>query len=249
MIRIALLILLIPSAAFAQYSELLERYVVENRWVDYDAWRASTEDRAALQEYIDGLAATDVFALDHDAQIAAWINLYNALTVDLILDNEPVDSIKDLGSLLTSPWEPALVTMDGRELSLNDIEHEILRKDFAEPRIHFALNCASVSCPPLAAREYTADNLDQLLDEAALRVLHDDGWFDPRGCGGAYGSGTLRLSKLFDWFSDDFGGEDGVRAFIQHYRPDLKFQLLNTECSLEYMDYDWSLNAPPETGT
>ncbi len=249
MIRIALLILLIPSMATAQYSDLLERYVVEDRWVDYDAWRASTEDRVALQEYIDDLVATDIFALDHDAQIASWINLYNALTVDLILDHEPVDSIKDLGSLMTSPWEPVLVTVNGRELSLNDIEHEILRKDFEEPRIHFALNCASVSCPPLAAREYTAENLDSLLDEVASRALHDVAWFDPSGCDGAYGSGSLRLTKLFDWFSDDFGGEDGVRAFIQRYRPELKFQLLNTGCSLVYMDYDWNLNAPPKAGT
>ena len=104
MIRIALFILLIPTMATAQYADLLERYVVEDRWVDYEAWRASAEDRAALQEYIDDLVATDIFALDHDTQIASWINLYNALTVDLILDHEPVDSIKDLGSLMTSPW-------------------------------------------------------------------------------------------------------------------------------------------------
>jgi hypothetical protein len=142
-----------------------------------------------------------------------------------------------------------LVTVAGRGLSLNEIEHEILRKDFAEPRIHFALNCASVSCPPLGAREFTADNLDVLLDEASSRALHDEQWFDPSGCAGAYGPGTLRLTKLFDWFADDFGGETGVRAFIQRYRPELRFQLLNTGCTLEYMDYDWSLNAPPESGT
>jgi hypothetical protein len=249
LILIMLLILSIPSVATAQYADLLDRYVVQERWVDYDGWRASTEDRAALQAYIDGLVATDIFALEHDEQIAAWINLYNALTVDLILDNEPVASIKDLGTLMTSPWEPVLVTVAGRELSLNTIEHEILRKDFEEPRIHFALNCASVSCPPLASREYTADNLDSLLDEVASRALHDDTWFDPSGCGGAYGPGALRLTRLFDWFSDDFGGEDGVRAFIQRYRPELRFQLLNTGCTLEYMDYDWNLNAPPESGT
>ena len=214
MILIALLILLIPSAATAQYSALLERYVVEDRWVDYDSWRASIEDREALQAYIDSLVAAEIFSLDHDEQIATWINLYNALTVNLILDNKPVESIKDLGSLLTSPWEPVLVTVEGRELSLNDIEHEILRKAFEEPRLHFALNCASVSCPPLASREYTADNLDFMLDEVCSRALHDTAWFDPSGCGGAYGSGTIRLSKLFDWFSDDFGGEDGDRKSI-----------------------------------
>lgn len=249
MIRIAFLFLLMPSMATAQYSDLLERYVVQERWVDYDAWRASEQDRTALQKYIDDLAAADIFALERDAQIAAWINLYNALTVDLILDHEPVGSIKDLGSLMTSPWEPALVTVAGRELSLNDIEHEILRKNFREPRIHFALNCASVSCPPLGPTEFTADNLEVLLDEAASRALHDKQWFDPSGCAGAYGSGTLRLTKLFDWFSDDFGGEDGVRAFILRYRPELRFQLLNTGCTLEFMDYDWNLNAPPEPGT
>ncbi|RKZ09583.1 DUF547 domain-containing protein [bacterium] len=241
------LLTLILAASSANLSPLLERYVVEERWVDYASWRDSSEDRAALQQWIDQTVATDIFALERDVQIATWINLYNALTLDLILDHEPVASIKDIGGMITSAWEQKLVVVAGRELSLDDIEHKILRPDFQDPRIHFALNCASVSCPPLTSTPLSAGNLDARLDQLCLAALNDPFWFDASGCTSAYGSGSLRLSQLFDWFKDDFGGEQGVRAFIKHYRPELRFPLENTGCSLDYMDYDWSLNAPPES--
>jgi hypothetical protein len=237
-----LLALLLLAVAPADYDSLLERYVVDDRWIDYAAWHASDEDRSALENYIDTLAAEDLFSLGRDEQIAAWINLYNAVTVDLILDNYPVDSIKDLDS----PWGAGRVTVAGRVLSLDDIEHRILRVDFDEPRIHFALNCASVSCPPLDYRAYRAEDLDAQLDAVTLRALNADDWLDASGCPGAYGSGEIRVSKIFDWFADDFGGEEGIRAFLAEFRPDLRFRLANTGCSLEAMDYDWSLNEQPE---
>jgi hypothetical protein len=233
---------LVSLLAATSYGELLERYVLDDRWVDYTAWRASAEDHAALQEYIDRLSGEDLFALEQEAQIAAWINLYNAVTVDLILDHEPVGSIKELDD----PWSARRVTVAGRDLSLDDIEHEILRKDFDEPRIHFALNCASVSCPPLSATPFTAEELDEQLDQRTLRTLSDPEWLDAGGCPGAYGSGVIRVTKLFAWFADDFGGEAGIRAFLQRYRPDLRFTVANTGCKLESIRYDWSLNAPPE---
>jgi hypothetical protein len=237
-----LLVLVLLTITPADYDGLLDRYVVDGRWVDYGAWHASDEDRSALQNYVDALAAEDLFSFDRDEQIAAWINLYNAVTVDLILDHYPVGSIKDLDS----PWGTARVTVAGRELSLDDIEHRILRVDFDEPRIHFALNCASVSCPPLDSRAYRAEDLDEHLDAVTLRALSDDDWLDVSGCPGAYGSGEIRVSKIFDWFADDFGGEEGIRAFLTAFRPDLRFRLANTGCSLEAMDYDWSLNEQPE---
>lgn len=233
---------MVTLLAATTYGTLLERYVVDDRWVDYAAWRASDEDHRALENYIDELTATDLFSLERDAQIAAWINLYNAVTVDLILDHEPVDSIKDLDD----PWGTRLVVVAGRELSLDDIEHEILRPSFDEPRIHFALNCASVSCPPLSATPFVAESLDAQLDERTRRTLQDTEWLDTSGCPGTYGSGVIRLSKLFDWFADDFGGETGVRAFLEEHRPDLRFTAANTGCKLKSIDYDWSLNAPPE---
>jgi hypothetical protein len=240
---IALALLTVLAATPASYGELLTRYVVDDRWVDYDAWHASGADREALQHAIDTLAARDLFALEADAQIAAWINLYNAITVDLILEAWPVASIKDLDD----PWSTPRVVVGGRELSLDDIEHGILRRDFDEPRIHFALNCASVSCPPLAATPFTGAELDAQLDARTQRTLEDPEWLDASGCGGAYGRGEIRISKLFDWFEDDFGGEAGIRAFLRRYRPDLRFPIENTGCRLEILDYDWSLNAPPET--
>jgi hypothetical protein len=235
-------IFLISLLAATTYGELLDRYVVDDRWVDYTAWRASDDDRQALQQYIDELSDEDLFSMEPEAQIAAWLNLYNAVTVDLILDHDPVESIKQLDD----PWSAKRVVVAGRELSLDDIEHEILRRDFDEPRIHFALNCASVSCPPLSGTPFFADSLDEQLEERTLRTLSDPEWLDPTGCPGTYGSGVIRVSKLFDWFADDFGGESGVRAFLQRYRPDLRFTVANTGCKLESIEYDWSLNAPPE---
>ncbi len=227
------------------FSTLLGRYVVDDRWVDYAAWKADESDHARLESYIEGLGAIDPAALDEKDRLAYWINAYNAVTVDLILDHYPVASIKDLGGVFSSPWKLPLFQRGDQELSLDAIENEILRPQFAEPRIHFAINCASVGCPPLAAEAYEGERIDEQLDAAVARVVHDPYWVDLSGCQAAYGSGKLVVSKLFDWFSGDFGGEAGVRNFLARSLPEQRFVLQNTQCSLEYRDYDWSLNAPP----
>ena len=250
---IALVLLLVAAgaaradldAATAAWDALVAKYVVDDRWVDYAAWHA--DDHATLAAVVDAFEAIDPDALERDDRLAYWINVYNAVTVELILDHYPLDSIKDIegAGLLGSPWKLERVTIGGRALTLDQIEHEIIRPEFGEPRIHFAVNCASVGCPPLAAEAFVGERLDAQLDAVSARAMQDATWVDLSGCGGSYGSGTIRLSKIFDWFRDDFGDDDGVREFVARYRPDDVFRLRNTTCGLEFMDYDWRLNAPP----
>lgn len=231
----------------AAWDALTGRYVVDERWIDYDAWHATPADVEALHGVVDGFEAIDPDALDRDDALAFWINVYNAVTVELILEHHPVASIKDIdgAGLLGSPWKLERITIGGQALTLDEIEHEIIRPTFDEPRIHFAVNCASVGCPPLASEAYVGARLDAQLDRATRRALHDRAWLDLSGCTGAYGDGTIRLTKIFEWFADDFGGDAGIRDFLARHRPDAAFRVRNTSCSLSFMDYDWELNDPP----
>lgn len=231
----------------SRWGELLATHVVDERWVDYAGWHANAEHRAELRALAEAFATIDPATLAPQAAIAYWINVYNLVTVDLVLDHYPLRSIKDIDAgFLGSPWKIERITIGGRLLTLDAIEHEILRVDFDEPRIHFALNCASVGCPPLASEAYTASRLDEQLDAATERALRSTEWVDLSGCAGSYGTGSIRLTKLFDWFASDFGGEKAVREFLARYRPGDSFTLRNTRCAIEYFDYDWTLNAPPD---
>jgi hypothetical protein len=158
--------------------------------------------------------------------------MYNAVTVRLILDNYPLKSIKDLGGFLkTSPWKRDLVTVAGRKLSLDEIENAIIRPEFGDPRIHFALNCASVGCPPLQPRAYRAADLPAQLDHACRQALNDEGWVRVDG-------DEIHVTAIFDWYGDDFRHDGGsVRAFIDRYRATPL-----PEGKISFMSYDWSLN-------
>lgn len=254
MIALLMLLVLVAAPARAElapvtaaWDTLTARYVVDERWIDYEAWHGTPADVAALSEVVDGFEAIDPESLARDDALAFWINVYNAVTVELILEHFPVDSIKDIdgAGLLGSPWKLERVTIGGRDLTLDEIEHEIIRPTFDEPRIHFAVNCASVGCPPLASEAYVGAQLDAQLDRVTRRALNDPDWVDLSECAGAYGDGTIRLSKIFDWFRDDFGGDDGIRDFLVRHRPDAAFRVRNTSCGLSFMDYDWDLNDPP----
>lgn len=247
-LRIAVPTTVAAEALHDDYDTLLERYVVDDRWVDYPAWHQSEEDRGRLERYLDEMAAVEASALDRDEALAYWINLYNALTLDLILDHYPVTSIKDLGGVLTSAWEKELVEVEGRALTLDQIENDVIRPRFEDPRIHFALNCAAVSCPPLPSFAYTASLLESQLERVTRRAVRDPAWVDLQRCQ-TYGKGTIRLSKIFDWYAEDFGGEAGIRRFLARYRPEEKLPLQNEGCRLDYLDYDWSLNLPPDEQT
>lgn len=198
------------------------------------------EDRARLDEYVKRLTETPIETHNRNVQFAYWINLYNALTVQVVLDHYPVDSIRDIrispGLFAIGPWDKALITVDGEMLTLNDIEHRILRPIWGDPRLHYVLNCASVGCPNLGSAAYSANTIEEQLDAAARRYVNSE-----RGV--RLASGEISVSKIYDWFVDDFGGSD--QAVLEHIAfyadPDLKRQLSSIG-RISGQHYDWALN-------
>ncbi|KAB7615308.1 DUF547 domain-containing protein [Amylibacter sp. SFDW26] len=200
----------------------------------------SPAQKQQLKDYIKSLSSTDHTKLSKDAQLAYWANLYNAQTVDVILDNYPVESIRkikdrpfDLG-----PWEDKRLTVNGKELSLHDIEHGIVRPLWSnEPRIHYILNCAAAGCPNLGQKAYTGQNIQQSLHDAAIAYVND-----PRGVT-VSANGRIIASKIYSWYKDDFGGSN--EAILNHIRKyaddDLKAALRGKKRIAKY-EYDWSLN-------
>ncbi len=169
--------------------------------------------------------------------MAFYINAYNAWTIKLILGAYPgVRSIKDLGTLFKSPWKKRIARVDGRTLTLDQIEHDILRPQFRDPRIHFAINCAAKSCPPLRSQPYTAEQLDAQLDEMAAAFIND-----PKN---NYLEGDrLYVSAIFKWFAEDFDN-DVVGFFKKYATGHLKSGLEGGQdrIRVKHLDYDWSLN-------
>ena len=205
---------------------------------DYNA--VTTADRQLLDSYIDSLAKLPVARLTPLQQQAYWINLYNALTVQVILDNPGVSSIREIksGWFSRGPWDLELVEVDGVSLTLNDIEHRILRPIFGDPRVHFAVNCASLGCPNLGAEPYLADKLDLQLESATRAFINH-----PRGA--SINGKRLTLSSIFKWYGEDFGESIADRlAWISAYAPPgLAEQLTGWDASVRY-EYDWRLNGP-----
>ncbi len=202
--------------------------------------RVSPLDRTDLTAYLSRLSATPISRFARDEQEAYWINLYNALTVKLVLDHYPVKSIRDIksspGLFTFGPWKRKLATVEGEALSLDDIEHRILRPIWRDPRIHYALNCAAVGCPNLARSAYTSANLDKLLNQGAKNFINH-----PRGV--LAEDGTLNVSSIYAWFAEDFGGGDGaVIAHLMKYAAPTLAERLATSSRLSGHHYDWSLN-------
>ena len=204
---------------------------------DYAGLAAS--ERPVLDAYLEALGAVDVGALDRAEQRAYWINLYNALTVRVILDHAPVRSIRDIdisGVFSDGPWGKELFRVEGVEVSLDDIEHRILRPIWGDPRIHYAVNCASLGCPNLQPEAFTGANGDALLDRGAREYVNH-----PRGA--RVDGGELYVSSIYSWFQVDFGDDDaGVIAHLRQYaEPGLAAQL-DSVTEIEGHDYDWALN-------
>lgn len=205
--------------------------------VDYG--RVSRTDRAGLDAYVEALAATPITQFNRREQLAYWINLYNALTVKVVLDHYFVDSIRDIklsGFFKVGPWDKELLTIEGKPITLNDIEHRILRPIWKDPRIHYAVNCASVGCPNLQTQVFTAANAEQLLDKGAKEYINSSRGVEIRGK-------KVRVSSIYDWFREDFGASDqDVLNHLQQYaEPPLKTALAGaSRVSGDY--YDWSLN-------
>jgi hypothetical protein len=206
--------------------------------------RVGTADKAALGAYVDRLAATPIGRYNRDEQKAYWINLYNAGTQRVILDHYPVASIRDIrispGWFSVGPWGKKLFKIEGEELSLDDVEHRILRPIWNDPRVHYAVNCASLGCPNLAGEAYTPARLERMLDQAARDFLNH-----PRGV--KVENGRLFTTSIFNWFPEDFGGSDA--AIIEHIkrfaRPELVQRLAGVR-RIDSHDYDWALIRAPE---
>lgn len=224
---------------------LLKTYVIPgadglNR-VDYGAFKKDGRD--ALKKYLLTLNRVDLATLGRQEQFAFLANLYNAKTIDIVLDHYPVKSIKDIslgGGLFATftggPWKAKVLTIGGVSLSLDDIEHEILRKSFKDPRVHYAVNCASVGCPNLGTEAFTGARLDQQLDAAARAYINS-----PRG---VTASGTsLQVSSIYEWFKADFGGDDaGVLRHLQTYAEPSLLARIKSIGRISNHNYDWRLN-------
>jgi len=220
---------------------LLEDYLVSDtesgvNLFDYEG--LLDDGREPLDDYVSLLKNVDPLTLNRDEQKAYWINLYNALTVQLILDNYPLASITNLGSnpLEFGPWNEPATIINGIELSLNDIEHSIIRPLYDDYRIHFAVNCASIGCPNLATEPFDGTDLDAQLDAAAADYVNH-----PRGI--RFEDSELHLSTLFEWYSDDFGdNQSEVLATLgKHVNADSQTALLQFKDKPVYA-YDWGLN-------
>lgn len=252
----------IPAVA-APKAELWEKWAAHNpsdsRSIDHAGWdrflkkyvrphssgvnriaygQVSAAGQADLKAYIDQLAGTPISQFNRQQQLAYWINLYNAVTVEVVLDNYPVRSIRDIrsGLLSSGPWGKKLVTIEGEQLALDDIEHRILRPIWKDPRIHYAVNCAAIGCPNLQARAFTAATANRLLDQAATEYINH-----PRGA--KVRGRKLVVSSIYVWFQGDFGDSD--EGVIQHLRqyanPKLSKALANVS-KIAKDRYDWTLN-------
>ncbi len=215
------------------YAGLLKKYV-KNGLVNYQGFK---KEEAVLDKYLKVLEEVDSKRLSHDDQFAFYVNAYNAWTIKLVLGGYPgIKSIKDLGSLFKSPWKKKLCLIDGKVLSLDNIEHDILRPHFKDPRVHFAVNCASKGCPPLRSEPYRGSSLDKQLDDSLSSAINNPSRNRIEGK-------TLYLNRVFDWFSEDFEG--GVVEFVLKYAEgELKNRLIanRNKIRVKYLNYDWSLN-------
>jgi hypothetical protein len=228
----------LPAAAGSDvdhgiYAELLARHV-QNGVVSYAGFKA---DEARLNQYLEALERVDPERLPREEQFAFYINVYNAWTIKLILTGYPgVHSIKDLGTLFRSPWKKEIVRIHGRTLSLDDVEHAILRPRFKDPRVHFAIVCASKSCPPLISEPYRGATLETQLDRVTSDFLN--GPANSKLVGD-----SLQVSSIFKWFAEDFN-HDVVGFYLRFARGELKEKLLarRDRIEVQYMNYDWSLN-------
>jgi len=195
----------------------------------------SGQDRQLLGNYLQRLQGTDIRVLNRNEQFAYWVNLYNARTVKLVLDNYPVRSIQEINNGKAFDQAGA-VNVLGRNLSLNDIESGIIRPVYNDPRIHYALNCAAYGCPNLARTAYTSQNLNQRLDDAAYQYVNSDRAVQRTASG-------LRVSKIYDWYKEDFGGTDqAVITHIQQYANPTTLARINGANQIQGYYYDWSLN-------
>ena len=225
------------------WDRLLQRYVDSHHPSGINRFaysRVSPQDRQALKDYLRKMQKIKVSGLNRKEQEAYWINLYNSLTVEVILEHYPVRSIRDIdispGFFSNGPWDAKLLKIEGVDVTLNDIEHRILRPIWRDNRIHYALNCASLGCPNLQPRAFTAANLDMLLGKGAREFINS-----PRGV--SFAGNRLRLSSIYKWFEEDFGGSAaGIILHLKKYLNPEKLKKLAAVQKKMTFHYNWDLN-------
>lgn len=220
-----------PLLSHDAFTSLLQYNVTPAGDVNYKGF---SESSAEFQNYLDDLSAHPPGNNWSEAEeMAYWINAYNAFTVKLIIDHYPLESIKDLGKglpVISSPWDLKFFKIGELDFDLNTIEHEILRKKFNEPRIHFAINCASFSCPKLRNEAFVPARLEAQLEDQTMSFIHNP---DKN----IINASETLLSSIFDWFASDFNKNEPVLDFIKRYQPEL-----NKANKVEYISYSWKLN-------
>ncbi|TAE41088.1 MAG: DUF547 domain-containing protein [Runella slithyformis] len=218
----------------AQWNTLLKKYVSEKGFVDYTGFK---KDAAELKKYLDLMsqnAPNDSWSKDD--QLAYWINAYNAFTVQLILDNYGVKSIKDIGSkikipFVNTPWDVKFINIGGKKMDLNNIEHGVIRKKFAEPRIHFALVCAAKSCPKLRNEAFVGSKLNDQLDDQGRDFLNDN-------TKNVVSKDKASLSKILSWYGGDFTKTMPMTDWVNKYAK----VKMDKDASISHLDYNWELN-------
>lgn len=227
------------------WNQVLKNYVISDKGVSFFQYSKLKENKNDLQSFnsylheLSLVTENEFQKFNTQDQLAFLINAYNAFTVKLIIDHYPVKSIKDLGSLFQSPWKKKFFKLFQKEMYLDEIEHEMIRKKYNEPRIHFAVNCASKSCPPLRNEAFIGNKLEDQLENQTLAFINDSrrNKFDSV-------KRILTLSKIFDWYGEDFVKKSGsVKTFVKSKISLTEQQKITMDQSeIKYFDYDWLLN-------
>ncbi len=217
------------------FTDLLQEYVNDEGLVNY---RGFAEAQDELEKYLTVLSKNPpTLEWSREERLAYWINAYNAFTIELILNHYPVESIKEIKSdnpAVKTPWDIKFIHIGDKTYCLDDIENKILREKFNEPRIHFAIVCASNSCPPLSNQAYTADKLDVQLDQAGAKFIKGSKWNE------LVNGDTAYVSKIFKWYAGDFISSQGDSGDL--YKP----LGIDSTTKIIFKDYDWGLNAQKE---
>ncbi|HLU93886.1 MAG TPA: DUF547 domain-containing protein [Membranihabitans sp.] len=209
---------------YSSYEKVLKNNVTDSGIVDYES--IIRNDLDVLNRFLDQISRTDPQRLSTDEQLAFWINAYNAFTIKLIIDHWPLRSIMEIYD--GEPWDKKWIGIDDKTYSLDDIEHDIIRDQFGDPRIHFAVNCAAKSCPPLLNKPYTGATLDKQLEDQTRKFINDSR-------SNQISQNQLILSKIFEWYAEDFAD---LKGFLNKYSE----SDINPDASVRYNTYDWTIN-------
>lgn len=216
------------SAQAGLWNQLLSKHVSAKGWVDYKGFQ---KEEAKLDKYLVYLNETDIKGWSENKRKAFWMNAYNAYTVKMILDHYPLKSIMDIKVKGKGPWDIPYAKIGGKLYTLNAVEHEILRPEFNDPRIHAGINCASYSCPPILNKAFTETNVESLLELAFSNFVNDP-------LRNKISKDKIEISQLFDWFKTDFANGDSLIDFLNKYS---KTKISKT-AKVSYLKYVWTLN-------